>query len=451
MEMSFFKLRVSVQYQEEVETLILTFEANEERLIFEAQALFGIPEEDWNEFELLLLQTRSRIKHSSQLFQDDVLLLRKKNSSFSKNNFVLEGSEEFDISKEFRRLSISSWHQETQSQKESNNNQEDISEDISTIWSYRDSEPQDDDEVSEADQTDNEPISPSQVEEGKDDLSLPEQEGTKIKIDVESLLQAKFENRIVLKEKIDLWSSDNKMGLVFKSQERENLDGSRVSILYCDKKKKYSCPFYLEFKMNKEDKFYKLKNYWPYHNHDLYTYDGSGALTEEIISKIKILRPYAKSYQDLCQAINKECNKNFYWRVIYYQAKKIEEEEIGHPTKDAQNLIKILKWDSKNRGGFYNAEFLNIKLEKFCYMSNRMKLLINKFEDVIIIDGSYKINRFNMPVVDIAVIDNHGRTSTCFFALISDNKYESYLWILTQLKSQLSKIPKIIFSDEEED
>jgi len=101
-------------------------------------------------------------------------------------------------------------------------------------------------------------------------------------------------------------------------------------------------------------------------------------------------------------SLNNECDENFYQRVIYYQAKKIEEEEeIGHPTKDVQNLIKILKWDSKNRGGFYNAEFLNNKLEKFCCMSNRMKLLINRFEDVIITNRSYKINWFNMPIVDI--------------------------------------------------
>ena len=78
---------------------------------------------------------------------------------------------------------------------------------------------------------------------------------------------------------------------MYLNRKKKNLDGSKVSILYCDKKQKNSCPFYLEFKMNKEDKFYKLKNYCPYHNHDLYTYDRSGAITEEIISKIKILKP----------------------------------------------------------------------------------------------------------------------------------------------------------------
>ena len=165
------------------------------------------------------------------------------------------------------------------------------------------------------------------MEEGKDDLSLPEQEGTKIKIDVESLLQAKFENRIVLKEKIDLWSSDNKMGLVFKSQERENLDGSKVSILYCDKKKKYSCLFYLEFKMNKEDKFYKLKNYWPYHNHDLYTYDGSGALTEEIISKIKILRPYQRAIKIYVKLSIKNVIKIFTGESYITKQKKLKKKK----------------------------------------------------------------------------------------------------------------------------
>jgi len=422
MEILSSKARTAVSFGNLTETFLITFEANEEELIREVLKLFELEDDNWNDYQLMLSHTNSRIRHSGQLFQDDTLLLQRKEPlSLLEDKYSSNKTEYFELSEEFQRLSLSPCIQKSKLLEEG----------------YEEEDEEEKVEDEEAEEEDEE-----------------EEEEVKIKVDVESLMQRKYKDRDDLKEKIDEWCAEKKMGVVFKTQERENLNGTKISTLYCNKRQKFSCSFYLEFRMNKDmenKSFYKLKSYHEFHNHSLNVYDENAAMTEEVLNIIRTLRPHSKSYKALCQSVNKQCHKNFHWRLIYYHAKKFEQEEIGHPTQDALNLIKMLEYDSQNRRGFYKAEFTeNNQLEKCCYMSNRMKMLVNTFSDVLIIDGSYKVNRFNLPLIDVTVIDNHGKTLTCFFALLSNNKFESYVWVLKQLKSQVSKIPNIIFSDEEE-
>ena len=82
-----------------------------------------------------------------------------------------------------------------------------------------------------------------------------------------------------------------------------------------------------------------------------------------------------------------------------------------------------------------------------------MRKFVNSFQesqDVIIIDTTHKSNRFNMALLDVVVIDNLGKTSTCFFALLDNQKYDTFCWALNNLKTQIDVKPLIIFSDDDE-
>lgn len=59
-----------------------------------------------------------------------------------------------------------------------------------------------------------------------------------------------------------------------------------------------------------------------------------------------------------------------------------------------------------------------------------MKKLTEKFSDVLVIDSSHQTNRFNLPFLDVALVNNYGQTSFCFIGLMSDQKYQSYEWSL---------------------
>jgi len=83
-------------------------------------------------------------------------------------------------------------------------------------------------------------------------------------------------------------------------------------------------------------------------------------------------------------------------------------------------------------------------------MTERMVKLANTFSDVLILDTTHKTNRFNLPLLDIIVINNLGRSCTCFIALLENKKTKSILWALRAFKEKLTVILNVIFSDEDE-
>jgi len=96
-----------------------------------------------------------------------------------------------------------------------------------------------------------------------------------------------------------------------------------------------------------------LHTYYNTHNHELEKFNDVSAVTKDMLNRIRDLRLISKSYSSLAKGINKEFKMNFHPQIIYYLAKKLEEEELGKLTKDAQNLALLLKKDSFKRGSFY--------------------------------------------------------------------------------------------------
>ena len=85
-------------------------------------------------------------------------------------------------------------------------------------------------------------------------------------------------------------------------------------------------------------------------------------------------------------------------------------------------------------------------------MSKRMKRILTKFSDSLLIDGTYQKNRFGMTIVDGVVVNNLGRTCIVFFALLEDDTFDSYQWLVAKLKKNMGKrfAPGNLFTDWEE-
>lgn len=290
---------------------------------------------------------------------------------------------------------------------------------------------------------DDEDILENETEKSDDD------DDNDIETDISDLKSQIFTDRDELKEKMTIWADLKKMSLNYRTQERENNDGTKVSLLLCNKKDAYGCPFYLEYRTD-STKQYKLHSFWNLHNHDLDIYTSSSLFTPEILSKIDELRKLSKNNKTLTTAINKHFKTNFHYKTIYYQVKKLKELEYGKMSDDANTFIKMLEADYKKRGGKFEVDVVNNKLRSCCFMTKRMQSLANNLNDVIIIDSSHKTNRFNLPFLDVAVINNYGKTALCFIALLEDSKEKTFQWALEHLKNVMETPPQVIFSDEEE-
>jgi len=271
--------------------------------------------------------------------------------------------------------------------------------------------------------------------EEKQSESLSDQEkvdNERAEIEVDELKNQKFLNRDELKEKVIIaWGAKNKMNLNFRSQERILMkDNSKVSTILCSKKEKLGCSFYLEFRTSSEDKMYQLVSFTNVHNHVLNNYDTQHAINNEILESIRSLKNVVKSIPELTKYINEKYGLNFHRSTIYNVVMKMKEEDFGGLNEDAKKFLEMLEADSKQRNCFYAAKFEEKRLQSCCYMNKRMKLLLDHFSDVIIIDASHGTNRFNLPFLDIVVINNYGQTCLSYFSLLSNHQFSSFQWSL---------------------
>jgi len=76
-----------------------------------------------------------------------------------------------------------------------------------------------------------------------------------------------------------------------------------------------------------------------------------------------------------------------------------------------------------------------------------MKSLYQKYNDVVLIDSTYKTNKYKMPLLVFAAINNLNRTFLLGFAVIKDETYSSVNWVFNQLFDYLGAKPTLIVSD----
>lgn len=56
------------------------------------------------------------------------------------------------------------------------------------------------------------------------------------------------------------------------------------------------------------------------------------------------------------------------------------------------------------------------------------------FLDIVIVDATYKRNRFNLPLVNVIGVNNFGHNIMLAFGLFSNETLDSYTWFFGELK-----------------
>lgn len=399
-------IRVAIEYAGTRRALVIPEASEREEIISMCLMLFNISG-DYQDFQLIIQDLDCPVQTAKELLNNEILLLER----------LLE-------------IRDSKYKEDPMSDP--------FEEHIPTDFTY--SNPDDS----------NSPIheSTSQDSEESEDNTHSE-DGSEI--DIEELYQLDIKDREELDTKVKNWAASNKMMVSFKGPERVNIRlGNKVSTLFCKRKQK-GCKFYLEFHTNSESKKYELKKYYNSHNHPLEDYDSSQQMTKKVLEKIALLKATGADTRVITGLINQEFETNFHWRSVYYQMRKLTDRIYGRMSEDASKLFSLFEKDSSVRKSYYEVEKdEENRLISCCFMSPRMKTLLEFFNDVIVIDTTHKTNRFNMPLMDVIIINNMGQSCTTFFALLKNQTYEAYRWALCCLKSRMKKNPLVIFTDDEE-
>ena len=88
------------------------------------------------------------------------------------------------------------------------------------------------------------------------------------------------------------------------------------------------------------------------------------------------------------------------------------------------------------------------KLVNFVASTKNMKNLYKKFNDVILIDNTYKTNRFRMPLLVLAGISEEAKTFVLEFAALKSEGECNMNWALSKILEFLEVKPKIISTDQ---
>jgi len=164
---------------------------------------------------------------------------------------------------------------------------------------------------------------------------------------------------------------------------------------------------------------------------------------------------------NLTSEINKKFKTNFKINQIRYQVNKFIEESFGKPDADASHFAALAKEETEEHGeAFYLETDQQNSFKRCLFVSSTMLQYSQSFLDIVLIDATYKKNRFSLPLVNIIGfflffsfviilgINNYGHNIMLAFALLQDETLESYQWLFYNLKTIWKKNPLNIISDE---
>jgi len=158
-----------------------------------------------------------------------------------------------------------------------------------------------------------------------------------------------------------------------------------------------------------------------------------------------------KSYtpKDVYEKINFKFDKKFDYTKIRNAYYKVKASLFGTPNNEAHELIKLLE-SLKNLGFIHfaaKAHPQNKNLEALVFASEGMISLYRSYKDILILDTTFGLNRFNMPVLTLAGVNNNGTTVIFGFAFLQDESSLLKEWVFDNFKQFSQEVPDAVITD----
>jgi len=101
---------------------------------------------------------------------------------------------------------------------------------------------------------------------------------------------------------------------------------------------------------------------------------------------------------------------------------------FGNAQEDAYLFVKLVQGKSKEDAYFNFKVDKESKFTSAIYLSKTMLLYSQYFLDLVIVDATYKRNRFNLPLINVIGVNNFGKNIMLAFGLLSNETLEGYIW-----------------------
>jgi len=130
-------------------------------------------------------------------------------------------------------------------------------------------------------------------------------------------------------------------------------------------------------------------------------YKSNGIKTEKVTKEIDKFKAKMTT-SNLTDHINGKFKTNFKADQIRYQVNKLLERSYGKPEEDAHKFVSLAKDEVAKQGGSFCIDIDDEnRLKKCLFVSSLLLEYSKSFLDLVIIDATYKKNRFSLPLVNV--------------------------------------------------
>ena len=187
-----------------------------------------------------------------------------------------------------------------------------------------------------------------------------------------------------------------------------------------------------------------------FHNHFFVPYPEasteSNALTSEEKSEIRDMLATHTQPNKIRYALNKKFNSHHNINQIYNESYKVRKEKLGGMSSTDWTLR------AATRHGYFvqSTEDDNKNLANLFLCHPESAQMLGAWYYVILIDSTYNTNKYRKPVIQLIGVTPVQKNFTIGFALVENEKAETYIWLLNQLRSLLGERKPTAFVTDKE-
>lgn len=216
--------------------------------------------------------------------------------------------------------------------------------------------------------------------------------------------------------------------------------------------RKTNCPFRITGNFYKKLGLWKVKVLCPDHNHppseDPSTHSIHRKIPKNQIETVNNLAkagvPPLKILNTLIQSSSQPIHTNL--NTIYHERAKIYKDYLN-----GKSPIEALILELRNSSFIYKIENIEGHISSLFISHPDSIRLAKQFPTVLLMDCTYKTNKFSMPLLHIVGINNCSKTFSIAFCFISQEQTRNYTWALQQLDETLDfQKPSVIVTDKEQ-
>ncbi|XP_021758523.1 protein FAR1-RELATED SEQUENCE 5-like [Chenopodium quinoa] len=219
------------------------------------------------------------------------------------------------------------------------------------------------------------------------------------------------------------------------------------------------CKAHIRFKKNKEGNF-EVVTHELEHNHELVI----AVQRHHLRSERQISTPMCELIENMIESGIKPMDA-----YNYISNEAGGEECVGHTKRDHLNYVSRVKMSMVEGGDMQNvldtlqeradqdpSFFYRLKFGEennvvsYFWRDSQMLEDFKAFCDVLIFDTTYRTNKYGLICAPFVGINNHWKTAMFGCAFITDEKTDTFVWLLSIFKKSMCGIePKTIFTDQD--